>query len=336
MPSRNEGAHRSGSIGSNGVSEAGRARVEEIQRARILAAMVEVAAEQGFVGATIARVVARAGVSRRTFYELFGDREACFLAAFDEVVAQASRYVLDGYDPQARWDVRCRSSLTGLLAFLDAKRGAGQLLVVGSLGAGPRALERRRRVLAQIIAVVDEGRTLVKAGAQPPPLTAEGVVGGLLSVIHARMVDGGSGRLLDLASPLMGMVVLPYLGAAAARRELGRSVPKPHVRVESAGEDPLRDLGMRLTYRTVRVLMAVGADPGGSNRQLGEAAGIADQGQISKLLGRLERLGLIHNSGLAPGRGAPNAWALTDTGVHVERVMSAGAGGLSVTSGSAR
>lgn len=353
MPSHREGAEatrsaRSG-ISNNGVSAAGRVRVEEIQRARLVAAMVEVAAERGFVDATVARVVARAGVSRRTFYELFEDREDCFLAAFDEGIARATRYVLDAYSQQAGWAERIRTTLTGLLWFLDVECGAGQILVVGSLGAGAKALERRQRVLAQIITVIDEGRTLtgtpqsggqagkeVKTGspmrgqAELPPLTAEGIIGGALSIIHARMIDGRSGRLVELVNPLMSMIVLPYLGAPAARKELQRPVPKPHARVERPGEDPLRDLGMRLTYRTVRVLMSVGALGGRgsypSNREVAETAGIADQGQISKLLGRLERLGLVHNNGLAPGKGAPNAWALTAKGAQVEQVMSADTG----------
>jgi AcrR family transcriptional regulator len=325
MPSLDEGVPRAkGSIKSNGVSAAGRARVAEIQRARLVAAMVEVAAERGFVDATVARVVARAGVSRRTFYELFEDREDCFLAGLDEGIAQASRYVLDAYNPEAKWAERLRIALASLLSFLTYERGVGRLLIVGSLGAGAPALERRRRVLAQIITLIDEGRMEMKTGALPPPLTAEGIVGGALSIVHARLVQGDR-RLDALVNPLMSMIVLPYLGPAAARRELARPVPKVRARVARAAEDPLRDLDMRLTYRTVRVLLSVGAlGDGGSypsNRQVGEAAEISDQGQISKLLGRLERLGLVHNNGLAPGKGAPNAWALTEKGAHVEQAM---------------
>ncbi|MFI4977402.1 MAG: TetR/AcrR family transcriptional regulator [Solirubrobacterales bacterium] len=115
-------------------------QVSEIQRARILAAMVDVVAERGASNVTVAHVVARSGVSRRTFYELFEDREECFLAAFDDAMARASRYVLDSYDPKASWAERIRTSLTGLLSFLDVERGAGRLLVVGSLGAGASAL----------------------------------------------------------------------------------------------------------------------------------------------------------------------------------------------------
>jgi AcrR family transcriptional regulator len=160
-------------------------RVIEIQRARILAAMVEVSAEHGAANVTVLHIVERAGVSRRTFYELYSDREDCFIDAVDEALTRASRYVLDNYDRAARWDMRIRTALVGLLSFLDAERGAGRLLVAGSLGAGACVLERRRRALAQMIALVDEGRMQAKAAARLPSLTAEGIVGGVLSCTHA-------------------------------------------------------------------------------------------------------------------------------------------------------
>jgi AcrR family transcriptional regulator len=295
--------------------------VLEIQRARLLAAMVEVSAERGAANVSVAHVVARAGVSRRTFYEIFGDREDCFLGAFDEGITRASRYVLDGYDPSAGWAERIRTSLTALLAFLDAERGMGQLLIVGSLGAGHHALERRQRGIAQMITVIDEGRRESKAGAELPPLTAEGIVGGVLSVLHSRLLEDKPGRLVELTGPLMSMIVLPYLGRTAARKELARPVPRTPRGHSAAGPDPLRELGMRLTYRTVRVLLAVAATPGGSNRQVADGSGIGDQGQISKLLARLHGLGLIENTGAGSVRGAPNSWVLTDRGWEVQSAL---------------
>jgi AcrR family transcriptional regulator len=300
--------------------------VEEIQRARLLAAMVGVVAEHGLADASVARVVARAGVSRRTFYELFDDREQCFLAALDETVARACGYVLGAYDPGASWVERIRMALTALLQFLEAERDAGLLLIVASLGAGAAAFERRRRVLERVIAAVDRDRDEGRSGSELPPLTAEGVVGGALSVVHARLLEPNPGRLTELAGPLTSMIVLPYLGPAAARREFERPAQMPLANAYRPGGDPLRDTGMRLTYRTVRVLMSVAAHSESSNREIGEAAGIADQGQISKLLGRLERLGLVENRGLAPGQGASNAWVLTAKGLRVEQVMRADTG----------
>ncbi len=125
------------------------------------------------------------------------------------------------------------------------------------------------------------------------------------------------GNLLELVNPLMGMIVLPYLGPAAARKEIERPTPKRAGKGPVVRNDPLQDLPMRLTYRTMRVLMSVAERPRSSNRAVGESAGIGDQGQASKLLARLYRLGLIENEDGDPARGEPNAWTLTTTGQQV-------------------
>ena len=324
----------------------GRGHVADIQRARMIAAMIDVVSERGRANATVAHVVARSGVSRRTFYEVFDDFEDCFLAALDQSLAEISRYVLDVYDPAEKWRTRIRSALAGLLEFLDDEPAMGRLCVVETLGAGLRVHQRRLAVLDVVVAAVDEGRKQSRSADALPPLTSEGVVGGVLSVLHARLVphavsDRGRTRvkgtrrvkgparpgerpdsMLELTGALMAMVVLPYLGPAAAAKEAVRVTPRRRSSPRGVSGDPLRDLEMRLTYRTVRVLLAIAANPGTSNRQVGVAAGIDDQGQISKLLARLEKLGLAYNNGVGQVRGAPNAWVLTKKGSEVEQLVA--------------
>jgi AcrR family transcriptional regulator len=299
-----------------------RGHVSDIQRARILSAMVEVCVERGVANVTVAHVVARSGVSRRTFYELFADREECFMAALDGAIESASTYVLPGYGAGGRWRDRIRTALTGLLEFLEEEPLMGRLMVVETLGAGAVAL-RRRQILALVVAAVDDGRQEARAGHSPPSLTAEGVVGGVLSVLQSRLTEPGSGRLLELTGSLMAMIVLPYLGPAASRQELQKPVPtRSRSTRRGMPANPLRDLEMRLTYRTIRVLTSVATHPGSSNREVGLAADIRDQGQISKLLTRLDKLGLIENTGSGQTRGAPNAWKLTEKGAQIEAAVA--------------
>jgi AcrR family transcriptional regulator len=327
MPARRQRSHdvtepaRSDRNGLGRQHPIGHEHVADIQRARMLAAMVAEVAERGAGKVSVAHVVGRSGVSRRTFYEIFADREDCFLAAFDETVAHVATIVVPAYEQPGAWQARMRAALVALLELLDYDRGMGRLLIVESLAAGPRALEHRGRLLAQIVATIDEGRSAA-GKADPPPLTAEGVAGGVLSVLHARMTAQGSGALIDLAGPLMGMIVLPYLGPAAARRELERPAPKTRPKTRAMPPDPLRDLEMRLTYRTVRTLMSVAEHPGSSNRAVGAGAGILDQGQISKLLTRLHNLGLIENITADSARGEPNAWTLTTRGWEIHGAIA--------------
>ena len=312
-----------------------RGQVAELQRARILTGMVEECCERGVGSVSVAHVVSRSGVSRRTFYEVFVDREDCFLAAFERALGLARERVLDACEGQGSWRERVRVGLIAFLGLLEDEPRLGRVLVCESAAGGSRVLARRSEAIELIARAVDEGRGESKAGMELSPLTAEGIVGGALGVIQARLLAQSTdaaheqvhaGRLYELASPLMSMIVLPYLGPATARRELARTVLHDAPRALNGSSpamegmllaDPFKAAGMRLTYRTVRVLSAIDAHPDASNRQVGESAGIADQGQISKLLGRLERIGLISNTGLGPGQGAPNSWALTPSGQRV-------------------
>ncbi|MGN6373903.1 MAG: TetR family transcriptional regulator [Solirubrobacteraceae bacterium] len=340
MASRcDEGSHERGRVretgglrlGSDGVA---RGPVEEIQRARLLAAMTRVAAEHGAANVTVALVVERAGVSRRTFYELFADAEACLLATMDEALARTRERVLLAYDPSASWKTRIRAGLVALLGFLDEEPGLACLLIVESLAAGQQALERRRQALACLVAVVEEGRREGRqgsGGAPPPQITGEGVVGGALAVLHGHVVHHEPGSLLGLTNQLMSLIVLPYLGTAAARRELSQPLPvaKPRPSAVPPPSDPFKEAGMRLTYRTMQVLNTIAEHPGASNKLIGTHAGISDPGQMSKLLSRLERLGLVSNSGEGHALGRPNAWTLTAIGSQVQHSIGAHTEGVS-------
>jgi AcrR family transcriptional regulator/DNA-binding MarR family transcriptional regulator len=307
-----------------------RGQVAELQRARIITAMVEVIGEKGYADASIAHVVSRSGVSRRTFYEQFSDREDCFLAALDDTILRAGNRAIPLFEAEHDWSERVRAGLIGLLRFIEEEPGRARFLILDSLSVGPRALERRRQVTGKLARVIEQGaipdakkNRTPKPRSKPVGLTGEGVVGAVLAVLHARIL-GKEHDLMGLVGQLMGMIVLPYEGPAAVARETERPIPKPsdHKHQDALEElgsaDPLLGLQMRLTYRTIRVLLEIGSQPGASNREIGTAAGIEDQGQISKLLARLARLGLIQNTGLGHRTGAPNQWTLTLKGQHLQ------------------
>jgi AcrR family transcriptional regulator len=290
----------------------------------MLTAAAEVVAERGYHGMSVARVTARAGVSRRTFYDLFEDREDCFLTLFDEALACATKVAEDAAGGAESWRDQVRAGLSALLQFIGDEPVSGSLLLVGALGAGPKVLQRRAQRLETLKTIVDRGRSEIKTGHEPPPLTAEGVVGAVLSVLHARLLEPDGELVVELLNPLMAMIVLPYLGQAAATKELKRATPKTRPALPPRQvSDPFEGLGMRLTYRTLRVLDAVAAQPGASNREVGERAGITDQGQMSRLLARLQTLELIHNTGRGQSKGEPNAWRFTAKGEQVQTAIMA-------------
>jgi AcrR family transcriptional regulator len=310
--------------GPNGLP---RGQVSEIQRSRMLTAAAKAVEEVGYARLTVAQVIARARVSRKTFYDLFEDREDCFLAVFDQAVDQLSTLVGEAYERESSWREGVRAGLLAMLRFMDEEPGLARICVVEALGAGPRVLKRRTQVLAQLKSVIDEGRTsagarVARATEESPDVTAEGVTGAVFAVLHTRLLARNREPFTALLGPLMSMIVLPYLGARAASSELTRKpppLPKRRRPPRRSVRDPLEGLDMRLTYRTVRVLTFIGEHPGASNREIAEGAGITDQGQISKLLTRLERLQLVHNVGEGQIMGSSNEWYLTDRGIQVER-----------------
>lgn len=301
--------------------------MEETQRIKILEATAALVAERGVAALTLGSMIARAGVTRRVFYECFDDRDACLLAAFDLGVERACERIAPAYAAQSRWRDAIRAGLAELLRLIDDEPTLGRLCIVHSLSGGPVLLRRRAEVQSILWEIVDRGRAEGAAGRnEPPPVVAEGVLGAVLTVIQTRLLAQDSEPpeerpTIELFGSLMSLIALPYLGAGAARRELTRPAPAPRAASGDAAGEPAHyeDLGVRLTYRTGRVLQAIARYPGASNREVAERAGIVDQGQISKLLSRLDTAGVIANLSEGTSRGAPNAWRLTDHGERVER-----------------
>lgn len=325
----------------------------------MIAAVTELVYERGAREATVSEIVGRAGISRRSFYQIFANAEQCLLAALRDALARARRCVLTAQDDvHGGWKARTRAGLAALLALFDENPQAAHLLVVESLLAGPEALLLRERMLCELVAAMQRAEDDNGRGSHSPELVGEALVGAALAILHRRLlydaqrrrghaVPAGAvrgrraaagkegvvgeptppvGRLIELTGPLMSMFVLPYLGAAAARRELARPLisSRRPTRALDTGKDAVSPPGVRLTNRTILVLSAIcdlGRDgPGPSNRQVARAAGVSDQGQASKLLARLRRHGLIENPS---GRPQPyvNAWRLTATGEAIVRSL---------------
>ena len=334
---------RSGPVGPQG----GGAYLSRLQYTRLLDAALGVVAEEGFRGVSATRVSVRAGMSSKSFYDLFADREDCFLAVFDRTVEQLAAVVGPVWVVEGEWVERVRAALTVLLAAVEREPALGKVVFLEAFGAGPRVLARRGEVLDRVAAFLDEGRVGSPLAGVLPSLAAAGVVGAAFSVIHSRLArDSQESRepvssLLELVGPVMATVVLPYRGREVSARELERPVPELPELLEPVGSadhsegaagraldaPPLGSVEIRPTRRTFMVLASVAELPGGSNRVVGEGAGISDPAQVSKMLARLREHGLVENRG---GRtaGRAKAWWLTARGEEFLRAGVDGTPGL--------
>jgi AcrR family transcriptional regulator len=292
-----------------------------------MSATISLVDEIGYPATTVARIIDRARVSRATFYQAFANRDECFLAVFDESLSQAMASAASAYEDAGSWRLGVRAALERLLDVMDEHRPLARLWLVETLRGEEKVRDRRIRAFDGLARRVQEGAR-ASGSCQPPDGAGELIVGGAIAMLHRRLVADRNAPLSELLGPMMYMIVLPFLGARAASAELQRArgtTPREAAAMPSS-DDPLEGLKLRLTYRTVRVLDAIGKEPGASNRFIAAHAGISDQGQISKLLARLERLGLATNHGLGQQNGTSNAWTLTPRGARLADAMRPQAG----------
>lgn len=192
--------------------------IRAIQRERLLIAMLNAAAELGYLETNVQDVIDRAGVSRPTFYEHFSNKEDCFLAAFDASAERLRKTVQDAVSSSGdSWRDRVRSALEALLGFASREPDTARTLVVEARAASEAAVKRRVKLLDDFAACLEEeARELLPA---PPPrtaVTASGIVGGVESLLYSRLCKQEYDRLEALLPSLMYFVVLPYEGHEAA------------------------------------------------------------------------------------------------------------------------
>jgi AcrR family transcriptional regulator/DNA-binding MarR family transcriptional regulator len=292
----------------------------DIRRAQLIAAMCATVDRHGIEGANVTRVVTAAKVPRKVFYQLFPNRDACLRAAVHSAVGQARIRAQRAFEHHAEWDAGIRAGLDELLALFDAEPELARLCIVHSFHSEIRMVALQRQVIGELAQLLERG------GQTPPsPISAEATIAGVLGVLRAHLLDGRAGRLANLSRPLMSFIMLPYLGADAATRELSYACEDG---ARSAADGPVaaqspRNLSppMRITYRTMRVLVEIGGNHGLSNSEVAANSEIADHGQACRLLKRLESLGLIENRGAGQARGEANAWHLTRRGREIEHAM---------------
>jgi AcrR family transcriptional regulator len=186
----------------------GREEVARHQRARIYGGMIESIYRKGYRDTTVADVIALAGVSRRAFYEQFSNKEDCFLATYDIVVARARKHVIDAWQRERGWSNRLHAACHALLAHLAETPKGPHLVLVASLGVGPRVRERMQLAgftFERLVATVFQ---LAPDGVQVPPLAARAIVGGVRHLAATRMIEGRQAEL-----PMLGDEVLDWIEA---------------------------------------------------------------------------------------------------------------------------
>jgi AcrR family transcriptional regulator len=208
------------SAGSEAASNGTRRSARRSQRDRIFDALAELCAEKGYPDVTVSDIVARAHISRTTFYGLFHDKEACFLAAYDAVLARFLGNVISAcLRPGLSWPEQIRIGLETILSFGAAEPLFTRMCLIDMLSAGPAARERYRSGLRVLASFVDSGRAQAPDGEHVPPGLATSLVGGLALVIRDEIRAGRTNDLPRLLPDLIYPVLVPYVGQDRALAE---------------------------------------------------------------------------------------------------------------------
>ena len=180
-----------------------REQVEDAQRVRIFLAMADAMAEHGYVGTSVAKVLAGAGVSRETFYQLFDGKLECFLAACDFVADALAGHlaasVADGPARQTPID-RFERTLTEYLDLLASAPALARLFLVEVHAAGPAAMARRAALQHRL---ADAMAALLSARTDADRFACHTVVAAMSAMVAGPLVAGDPDALRALGPPML-------------------------------------------------------------------------------------------------------------------------------------
>ena len=196
------------------------------ERAEIVAALIEIAAERGYGETTIEMILDRAGLDRPAFDRHFRGKYDCFLSAWQDQNEECLGTMVRAYESCEAWPDRLRAVAYEVIDGLrnDPSRASFGVEV---LAAGDAARARRDMTMRVIASLIDAGRQEMDDPESVPHTTAEALAGSAYGQIYSRVVRGAVEELPDLVPQLMSAAVMPYLGIEAAMAELTRDSGPP-------------------------------------------------------------------------------------------------------------
>jgi AcrR family transcriptional regulator len=185
--------------------------------------MIQVVSTRGYPETRVVDVIGVAGVSRKTFYELFDSKEDCFLAAYDVLLGNLLGEAGKAFEgsPGASWAERIRGVLEAMLEHLAAHPEEARFAIVEVLAAGPKALARRDAALRQFTGFLEAGRS--ETSVELPGITSLSIAGGINELLYSEILHGAASRLPERLPDLMFWVTLPFLGPEGAGGERERA-----------------------------------------------------------------------------------------------------------------
>jgi AcrR family transcriptional regulator len=193
--------------------------VAQAQRARILEALAECCAQRGYAATTISHIVERAGVSRATFYELFKDKEDCFMAAAHSLLGDLMTATTGAYSPDKPLVHFVRDAASSIVNLLAERPAFAQLAFIEYRTATPRALQVYQSGVRVIMSLLDQIRADAVTDAALPSSAARGAIGGAEAILRREVAAGRAAQLPQMLPQILYSCLVPFLGQDEALRQ---------------------------------------------------------------------------------------------------------------------
>lgn len=195
-----------------------RSFVAQNQRERILSAVAQAAVTFGYSEMSVGAIIERAGVSRRTFYDHFKNKEEAFLAAYDAAVQQQASQIRLAYLRKTTVRERLRAGLTAYLEFMANEPEFARMCTVEVLAAGPRALARRNAAMRMFAEIIEDNIHELAPDCPVAALAAETIVGGINEVVFRRILADATDELPGLVEDLLAAILIVSVSGGHADR----------------------------------------------------------------------------------------------------------------------
>lgn len=192
--------------------------VEQSQRERLLAAVIRVTAAKGYQASSVADILNKAGVGRETFYQHFKNKEKCFMAANDALIADLEARVAKAYAQPGSWPERVRRGLAETLQWFADNSQVARVMMIETGTVGAAAGAYFHQTFRRFTALLDEGRGLADNNPTLPNL-ASIAAGGIFARVYEEVTLGNGAKLPDMLPQLTFELLLPYLGEEGAAIE---------------------------------------------------------------------------------------------------------------------
>ncbi|HVD40740.1 MAG TPA: TetR/AcrR family transcriptional regulator [Solirubrobacterales bacterium] len=187
------------------------------QRARIIEALALEISEKGYRSVTVTDVVKRAAIARNTFYENFGSKEDCFLAAQKFAMSTALERVIAAAGELDSWPWQVRAGLAAFLEYVTAEPALARTCMVESLSAGSAALEYYEESQQAFVSLFRLGRDVSPHGTDLPETLEEAIIGGVFWIVYQRLAVSEADAVVELLPEVVEFTLTPYIGSEAAR-----------------------------------------------------------------------------------------------------------------------